>query len=94
MSTGPPTRLSKMRGGGKIFKWVSMSDITPIYYHLVAIINPMLEICSVHVHAFFIRNHFLRKLHVVGHNLKELVLLKTKFLRKFSISNTVTTAKS
>ena len=43
---------------------------------------------------FYIRNHFERNLHAEGHNLKELEVLKAKFLRKFSISNIFITANN
>ena len=47
-----------------------------------------------HVRVFFIRNHFIRILRVERHNLKDLVVLKAKFVRNFSISNTFMTANN
>ena len=44
--------------------------------------------------SYMLRNHFTRKLHVEGQKFKELVLLKTKSLRSFSISNISITANN
>ena len=43
---------------------------------------------------FFIRNHFIMNLHVESERFKELVLIKTKSLKNFSISNIVVTANN
>ena len=77
-------------GGSKSLNGWACPTLLPFSYHLVAITNPMLETCSVCLNVFFISNHFTRNLHVEGHSLKELLVLKAKFLHNFSMSNTFT----